>query len=353
MIAYNRKDTENQPAPYTPNLFIRIGLFIVTIVLVIFALGLLSLLLLDSLGRHYGVLLLVASFLCYGLLEIFIRQKGHFHSGVDDALRWSALTLFISGWVGLMDRFSPLVLCILVFVSALYCCLRFADRWMALLAYAGLIGILFYGLGNQEGVYSRLACIILTAVVSLTTHAGARSLQSRAYDYYVPSLHIIRIASLVSLYLSGNYFIVREISGSGASVPFGWLFWLWTALLPFIYICRGIQKKDRILLDTGLFLIAALIFTVRYYHHFLSAELAMVIGGSLLLILSYSLIRYLRTPRHGFTYKEEEGHPTEGGLRIESLIIAETFNKTGAAPSGDGFHFGGGSGGGGGAGGEY
>jgi hypothetical protein len=66
------------------------------------------------------------------------------------------------------------------------------------------------------------------------------------------------------------------------------------------------------------------------------------------------LIRYLKTPRHGFTSQEGSSKHLLENLHLESLLIAETFGGPTVvkAPTND-FQFGGGSGGGGGGGGEY
>ena len=101
----------------------------------------------------------------------------------------------------------------------------------------------------------------------------------------------------------------------------------------------------------GLLLIAAMIFTIRYYHSIVPYEVAMSIGGTVLLILSYALISYLKQPKFGFTYSElNKEHKDEKSL-IESLVIAETFGQQ-TKPA-ETTKFGGGSFGGGGAGGEF
>ena len=74
-----------------------------------------------------------------------------------------------------------------------------------------------------------------------------------------------------------------------------------------------------------------------------------------MIIIAYILIKYLKTPRHGFSSLELNKKHLLENLQIESLVIAETFKNTATAPPppNHDFQFGGGSGGGGGAGGEY
>jgi uncharacterized membrane protein YgcG len=129
------------------------------------------------------------------------------------------------------------------------------------------------------------------------------------------------------------------------------LFWALTLLTPLVYIFIGLRKKDRLSLDIGLLLIAASIFTIRYYYHVLPLEWAMTIGGILLIGIAYACMRYLKTPQKGFTCDPDADQHFVEALNLEALVIAETFQP--ATQPGNDFQFGGGSGGGGGAGGEF
>jgi hypothetical protein len=99
-------------------------------------------------------------------------------------------------------------------------------------------------------------------------------------------------------------------------------------------------------------LLAAIVFTVRYYHSIMPLETAMVLAGLALILTAWGLIRYLKAPRRGFTYEEPETPSLADKLRLESLIIAQTYTPAAHTPGND-MNFGGGSGGGGGASGDY
>jgi hypothetical protein len=102
----------------------------------------------------------------------------------------------------------------------------------------------------------------------------------------------------------------------------------------------------------GLLLVAAIVFTLRYYYHLLPAETAMVTGGIIFIVMAYALIKYLHEPKYGFTYKEQDDKFFMDKLTVESLVIAQTFSAP-QLPTDTGTQFGGGSGGGGGASGEF
>lgn len=137
------------------------------------------------------------------------------------------------------------------------------------------------------------------------------------------------------------------------SLPMGWIFWIFTILLPVIYIYRGIIKKNIWLIRVGLLLVAAMIFTIRYYHPVLPVETAMIGGGILLLLTAYALISFLQVPKYGFS-DEENGEQNEPAvMNLESLAIAQSFDSGLPEDNSSQTRFGGGSGGGGGAGSEF
>ena len=164
------------------------------------------------------------------------------------------------------------------------------------------------------------------------------------------------LCALLSFYLSGNYFVVNKLSIELFGVPLttstfmAGMFWFFTVAMPVLYVAFGVVRKGKMLIRTGLLLIAAAIFTVRYYYAIFPLEITMFIAGMLMITTSYALVRYLRTPKYGFIFniKHANAIPVE---QAESLITADRFGTT--APIKTGFDFGGGSGGGAGASGKF
>ena len=89
--------TEKYPVKlYTPNSLIRIGLFILTVIIAVFSFGLISLMFLSSKLETYTGLLIFFAVVSYAALEIVIRTIHHYKSGVDDALIWITLIFIIT-----------------------------------------------------------------------------------------------------------------------------------------------------------------------------------------------------------------------------------------------------------------
>ena len=343
---------------YTPNIFIRIGLFVLTIIIMLFSLGLLALIFHSALDENlFSGLTIFFAILCYVALEYMVRTKNHYCSGVDDGLLWGAsVALFCA--ISLPYDLSGLTNCLIIFMISLGATLRYADKLMAAVAYFSLAGIFFYACVESGSIAKAIAPFIIM-VVSLAIYlAVTRSTIKKNNPCFTGCLKMIEISALISLYAAGNYYAVRELSNSmfnlnllpGDSIPFGWLFWVFTILIPVIYLARGIQKKDAVLMRVGLILFAAIVFTVRYYHTILPLEIVMTFGGIVLLIISYGLMKWLHEPVHGFTSREVSSKNATDKLQIESLIIAQTFKPDSGT---EGTQFGGGSTGGGGASGEY
>jgi hypothetical protein len=337
---------------YTPNVFIRIGLFLLTVLAVACGLGLFMLMTMGAGDHAMGYIFIFWGMAAYGGLEFFIKVRGVYRAGVDDALLWMAGGLVFGGTNWLADSIPPTLESAMLLVPAGWGVLRYADRLMALVAYGALISVIFHilsggALGNAILPFVVMAVSVI-AYLLFTRLSAIGSLQ-----HYHACVLLLKAAALLSFYLSGNYYVVQHINaslrGEEAPVALRWLWWGFTAIVPVAYVLMGIRKKDTIPLWAGMALIGGAIFTIRNYYHVLAAELAMIIGGSILIATSYALIRWLHTPKYGFTSAApDEPHPLENPI-VESLILAETFKSTPGQPTDQAGRFGGGSGGGAGA----
>lgn len=341
---------------YTPNPYIRIGLFILTMIVVFFATGLFFLMLLNAGEKAIGILTLILGAGLYGMIEYMVHEKKHFKSGVDTALMWMSGGAVVTAVFIITDtHIAPSAISLIVCLLATFYVLRFADALMTIIAFLALLAFLFF----MFMYTGRMIIPFMVMGVSFGVYLVAGKLAAiHTYRHYKTCMDILQIVALITLYMGGNYYVVREASNEmfnlglnpGQSIPGGWIFWIFTIVLPPLYIFIGIRKKDVILLRTGLFLIAAIIYTIRTYHSVAPIEVAMTFGGIILIAVAYGLTKLLTPSRNGFT-AEKTDDDVEDALQLESLVIAQTFSHTG--PSQDQFDMGGGSGSGGGASGGY
>lgn len=336
---------------YSPNLFIRIGLFVATCLMVSFSMGFVYLIIPAILLAS-----LMFGLVIYGALEYFVRVKRHYRSGVDDALLWFSLGTISVALIVWTDM-NQLPAVLTVFLLSLYGSLRFANSVMSAVAFFSFVLVIFYAL-SPFGNVAKAILPFVVMIVSLTTywlsHSNRKKFSLRHYRY---CLLMIEFLSLVTAYASVNYFVVTELSISmfglpaNATIPGSLLFWIATYLFPAVYIARGLYKKDGLLLRTGILLVAATVFTFRYYYSLAPIEQVMTVGGLLMIGVAYFGIKYLTVPRNGVVDMIPEETPTVDEKHLESLVVAETFKPETILDQG--FKFGGGSAGGGGATGQF
>ncbi|NML41811.1 hypothetical protein HHL17_31800 [Chitinophaga sp. G-6-1-13] len=345
---------------YLPNPITRVGLFILTTIVVCFTTGFLLLLAISGESASLRAMLIIAALLCIGALEFAISQKGSYRSGINEALLWSAVGLLCTGIFFESHHVTENTIAIIVFGLTVLGTLRYADMASSAVAWLSFLFIIFQqAMRIPHGVQ---ALPFLLMALSLAAYLVTTRLEKRpALRHYADCLTLLRILSLITLYMAGNYYVVRETTNSmfmlelqpGQGIPGGWIFWILTVIIPPLYIFLGIRKKDAVLLRTGIILIAMIVFTVRYYHSVMPLETAMVVGGLVLTGGAWALIRYLHTPKNGFTYAASDEPGMADRLKVESLIIAQTFTPGARSTDTNPTNFGGGSGGGGGASGDF
>ncbi len=344
-----------------PVLFLRIGLFVATLLGVASALLLVGVFTEFKLSQQgYSLVVLIG---CVAGLEVVIKRARHYRSGLDNALLYCALLacgfllglLLFGATAGSLAGYQLwrwLLPMLLVLLSAL---LRYADPVVA----AATFGVALVLLANtllRSNLGQALLPFVGMAAAGLLLLALRRLPARDDYFYYCSAGLVLRTLGLATLYLAGNYLVVREgnaalLGGSGPSgqIPLALLFYVFTTGMPLLYIALGLRRHDRLLLTMGLLAVAFSLVTLRYYRALLPPEVAATVGGAVLLVGALAALRYLRTPRHGLTAAaDEDARPA---FNLESFVTAQTAHVP-AAPAA-GFEFGGGHSGGGGAEGQF
>ena len=344
---------------YTPNFFVRISLGILSVVAILFSTVLVGAISSASSDSAYVSLAVILALICYGLLELFVASNKYYNAGIDNVLLFAVVLFFIVAF-NIIDY--PGQYQYTSAFCAVLCCwlaIRFNDSFMAGLSYASIIALCFFTCANA-GTTGKLVAPFIIMLVSAMLFLVIKNMLARyTLVLYLRCFKIAELLSLISFYASLNYFVVRELGSllldnpiqPNEEIPFGWLFWFCTAVIPPAYVYYGIYRKDLLFVRTGVVLAVASVLTFRNYYAILPASVAMVLFGSLLIIVSYLLIKYLKKPKGGFTSiatsASERLHPD-----AEALILAQAFGRGNSHHDG-GVDFGGGSSGGGGATGSF
>ncbi|NEU06993.1 hypothetical protein GZH53_01600 [Flavihumibacter sp. R14] len=345
---------------YTPGFLARVGMFLLTVVISVFSSSFLSLVFAEArIVEYYGWFIFLG-IIHYVILEKMVRVNHHYRSGVDDALLWIFAGLFAGSFYWAVESSSEQYLLAsgFVFLLCLFLTIRFSDILMSLVAYLSALAFVFFA-WQKTGAFG-----LATMPFLLMTFSGLSYVIAKRYEnkditrFYTNNFLILQVISLITFYISGNYYAVKELNDMlngtvSETIPLAWFFWLWTIFLPFIYIGLGIRNRNRVLLRSGLLLLVAAVLTFRYYYHLMPLEQALSLGGIILLGLSVWVTKYLHTPRKGFTAAEVKTQREFELLNLESLAIADTFSAAVEPVAEEGTSFGGGRFGGGGASGGY
>ncbi len=346
-------------ALYTPNLFVRIALYIFTSICVSGVVGLAGLVFSEAGTAALSGLFLVLGIAAIVVLEVLIKQRHLFCAGIDDALLYSGLGLMIGGILGMVFLNKsdwPAILPALVALPFLVAAsVRYADSLTILAGYACLLFIICQPLtemGPTVKVYLPLVVMVVSAIAYAGTVVVGRKSSFQSWE---TCFAVLEIASLVTFYLGGNYFVVRQFTDlllqfqipEGTDIPLAFLFYALTVVIPIAYIVAGLFWRDSILLRVGLLAAAFSVFTFRFYFHIAPPEIALTIGGIILIGVAFIAIKYLKTPKKGFTHERLLARRLEN-LDTEMLVVSNTLGATAQQPQ-DQFKGGGGTFGGGGS----
>ena len=343
---------------YSPNIFVRIGLGLLTVFIVLASVGLVGLM--TSFSAPVFLMLVFAAG-CFALLSYITGTRKHFSSGVDHVLMFSVI-FFITA--ALIEMLPPgfnedLLASVLVCLISLGFFLRFADSIMAIVSFVAMAAFIV-NFAKYFGTSSKLILPFIMMVFAAGVYVVCRRMKGDRKDvYYSKGLRMLELLSVLTFYVAGNYFVVNQllnqiIAGRGTAILpqlFQYFLWAFTLVVPFVYLATGIKFKDLMLCRLGILCIALTILTYRYYYSILSPEAAMLLAGLLICITAYLLSRFLKQPKAGFIFKNLNRRKKDSA-NLEGVIIAETFGHRQTSSQPD-TTFGGGSFGGAGAGDRY
>ena len=347
---------------YDSNVFLKIGLFIFTILAAGFSIGIMSIFFVDIYNSNLNVVMVIQSLMIgsvfFFLLENLIKNRQLYHSGVDNALIYMALGAFCTTIYFLFEKSNPstwlfLILFLPLFVATT---IRYAESVVCTLTYFLIVGI--FVMIALESFWGKILLPFILMIVSTGMYFLVKKLSSRKdYLYYETCLTIFKTLSLITFYLGGNYLIVREGNAlinnlylsTSPQVAFAPMFYSFTTIIPIAYLFFGFRYCDRLILILGLITLGFSIFTYRFYFSIIPIEIALTLGGILLITLSAGLIHYLKTAKHGFTYQPDDDFE---GFNLEAMLMSQIIQSK-IPHQGDTFKFGGGDSIGGGAGGKY
>lgn len=321
------------PAPfYHPNLLIRVLLFVATLIALSGATGFFALIIADTGKDAISIACIVYGIVSFFILEKLLIGNNHYKSGITEAILYHSCGFTIGGLAGITDFDNMHVVlwsCLIVFS---FSAIRYLDFLCTVAATVSFAGILFFELHNIGGIFQQIIPFVFIGGFTPIYFLVKKLKQRIDLRLWRNNLLIVESISLLFIYAAGNYMVVRELSVSlmdveiydGGDIPFAFIFYSLTALIPLAYLYFGIMNKDIVLLRVSLIVLAFSAFTFKYYFSLGHPEITLTLAGMILIGAAIALMRYLKTPRNGFT-RENILSEKWGSVNVEAFVISQTM----------------------------
>lgn len=313
------------------NLLIRFGFFILGCLLYSSICGVITMI-----GAQFGEFYF--SFCLYVFAIIgwvgaeFLAQQNFKSYGIDDAFILGTI-LNLGFAIGNNLQQSELIIAFAIAITAFLLYKRFLHLLSLLILCFAITATFFYALLEIGSIGKTILPFVTLLVSGLSYFFTKRKLNQLQQLYYYKGLVLANSFCLLLVYLSCNYFVVRELSEvllgkhlqANQEIPFAILFYIHTIIIPFIYIYLALKNKDKMLLWIGAFCFFLAIITIRYYHSLLPYEIELTFGGILLFAFAFFSIKKLKNNSSGITFQEDKLTQKKDLINAEALVAVATF----------------------------
>lgn len=317
------------------NLFIRIGFFILGTLLFVSICGLLILLI--SLP-----IIFLGAIIGFWVKEFMSREKKYFGYGLDDAFILGAIsTLLIAiGISNEQDYYETnyLAIYIAMAIASSFAYLRYLSLSLALTACIGISGSLAYLTLDYCVIGKSILPFVMLFFSGVGYFVSKKMLENLTTPYYYNGLKLTKSFCLILFYLAGNYYVVRELNAQlsdpyyldnankvSPEIPFSVFFWVFTFIVPIIYLIFSLKNKDRILLWIGFLALCFSFFSFRMHHHVLPPEVALTLGGLVLFAFTYFAIKKTKHKETGITFQADRFSDPNAFSNLQTIAVASQF----------------------------
>ncbi len=331
-VQYSKIGEEIKSELYSPTIFIKILLFILSYIgmtTVIVPIGLLF----SAVGETgYRILAVILGMSLILFTEtVLIVGKNHYKSGITEAGIYSG-TLFIM--VGVLSFGANIEIGYLImgFIFSSIITVRYLDLLalvVSMTCFSNLLYKIIHAIGGLTEAFMPFIFFFIFLLVFIACVAVEKKLTSFVFNNH---LIIAKTLSLLVIYASVNYFVVRELSvnlmgltlAKGQDIPFSFVFYILTALLPLLYIYYGVVKRSVLFLRVGLLIFTLSVITFKYYFSLGMPVITFTVSGIILIAVSLWLMNYLKVMRKGFT-RENLINDKWMSQDLSAIIISQTL----------------------------
>ncbi len=307
---------------------------------------------------NYSLILIVLGIIGVVVAELMAKAKYYVH-GLDDAFILTSQFYFLAAVAFLSE--SVILMFLVMGILGIAFCIRYVNSVSALFSAVGFGGVLATAVIQHKILPTAVLPFIMFFYAAFLYIFYRYFISVKTLVLYHTKMNLVHIISLLLLYFSVNYMVVRELSVillkvkilSGDDIAFAWLFYALTFIIPVAFIYFALKRKIRVMLYIGLITLVFSVYTIRYYHAIMPVEYALMIGGGLLFVVAYLTMTLLRHVRSGVSFLPEHAEVNESIDLAQAAVVtsATDFGKTITDQSP--MNFGGGGYSGGGAGESY
>jgi uncharacterized membrane protein YgcG len=371
---YQRLEQETVHGLRTTNIFLRMVLFLFTLISVGAAVALFFKIFLPRPSEQtFGVFLLIFAAVCYAAAEGAASKAHLYRYGIEEALAVYSVGFLCVGlqaalFSGIPHLAKPDGTQFLVpaagAVFSLWIWLRFG-LWYAFPS--AMVFVLFlpgYWTLSHPAQHLIVAGFYATGLICIAAMHSRHRFDYLDEDYSLVEAFLwLGIYLAINLRLSSLNLAAQWWGGShGASEfakPFYWTTWVMIWCLPPIVLALGVRQKDRFAIAVGAIVAILTVVTNKPYLGWQRHTWDPMLLGILLTAVAIFIRRWLtRGPggiRHGFTAERLSGkdkHWIDVGSTVFGLLSPQSITPA-PQTSGKDFRFGGGESGGGGASGDF
>ena len=372
---YQRLEQETVSELRTTNIFLRLVLFLFTLIIVGAAAALFFDVFLSQPSQQTtGIFLLIFAAVCYAAAEIAVSKARLYRYGIEEALAVCSVGFLCAGMQAALfsgstywqkPNAAQVVVPAAGALFSLWIWRRFG-LWYAFLA--AMIFAIFlpgYWTSSHSAQHLIVAGFYATGLMCV---AAARS--RHRFDYLDDAYSLVEALLWLGIYLAINLKLSSlnlpaQWWGGGTQAasefarPFYWTTWVLIWFLPPAILTRGIRQKDRFVIAVGMIVTILTFVSNKPYLGWQRHTWDPMLLGILLTGVALFIRRWLaRGPggiRHGFTAARLSGkdkHWMNAGSAVLGLVSPQSVTPR-PQTSGSDFRFGGGATGGGGAGGDF
>jgi hypothetical protein len=311
---YERMQQETVCNLRLTNIFLRLVLFLFTLIIVGSAAGLFfAVFLARPWEQRGGVLLVIFAVSSYMAAEIAATRKHLYRYGIEEALAVCAVGFLC---VGLGMNRAESVVPAAGAIASLWIWRRFG------LAYAFPAAMIFSIFLPTHWTSSHSAQHVIVALFYAIALASVVAVRSRhGFDYLNDGYSLVEAFLWLGIYLAmnlqlsslnllghwwGNPLVSTEFSG-----PFYWATWVLIWCLPPVVLVRGVRRKDRFVIAVGALLFILTLITNKPYLGWQRHTWDPILLGTLLIGTAIYIRRWLTSwpggIRHGFTAERLSG----------------------------------------------